>query len=285
MDRGTFVSRAEAERMTVAELLDRYQLEITPSKASADREVLRLRLLKRRLGCHYLANLTSRQIASYRDSRLSEGRAGATVVKELNTLSHAIDTARREWDIFLPQNPVKLVKRPKVAAGRERRLQPGELEKLLEACRLSRSAKLSDTVLLAIETAMRLGELLSLEWQDIDLKARTAHLPHTKNGEPRTVPLSVAAVTLLSNPPSPAVGRVFPQWSRATSFEHTWRRAVKLAGLDDLRFHDLRHEAASRFFEKGLHPIQVAAITGHRTLQMLKRYTHLKAKDLALLLD
>jgi hypothetical protein len=132
MDRGTFVSRAEAERMTVAELLDRYRLEITPSKASADREVLRLQLLKRPLGCHCLANLTSRQIASYRDSRLPERRAGATVVKELNTLSHAIDTAGREWDIFLPQNPVKLVKRPKVAAGRERRLQPGEFKKLLD---------------------------------------------------------------------------------------------------------------------------------------------------------
>jgi integrase len=179
---------------------------------------------------------------------------------------------------------VKLVKHPKVAAGRERRLQPGELEKLLEACSSSRSARLPDIVLLAIESAMRLGELLSLEWKDIDLEARTAHLPHTKNGEPRTVPLSAAAVTLLSTPPSPALGRVFPQWSRATSFEHTSRRAVKLAGLDNLRFHDLRHEAAGRFFEKGLHPIQVAAITAHRTLQMLKRYTHLKAKDLALLL-
>ena len=133
MDRGTFVSRSEAERMTVAELLDRYRLEITPGKASADREVLRLALLKRHLGWPLRREPHVASDRVYRDSRLLQGRAGATVVKELNTLSHAIDTARREWDVFLPQNPVKLVKRPKISPGRDRRLQEGELEKLLGA--------------------------------------------------------------------------------------------------------------------------------------------------------
>jgi integrase len=286
MDRGRFVSRAEAERTTVAELLDRYLREVTPGKASGDREALRIALLKRHFGVTYLANLTSRQIASYRDFRLGQGRAGATVVKELNTLSHAIDTGRRDWGIYLAENPVKLVRRPKTAPGRDRRLQSGELDRLLEACRTGRKKALADMVLLAIETGMRLGELLSLDWSHIDLQQRTAHLPHTKNGDARTVPLSSAALSILSKRrPESRCGRVFPHWSRATSFEHTWRRAVAKADLPNLRFHDLRHEAASRLFERGLHPIQVAAITGHRTLQMLKRYTHLKATDLALLLD
>ena len=155
MDRGTFVSRAEAERTTVYQLLDRYGREVTPAKASAERERLRIALLQRHLGPTYLANLTSRQIAAYRDSRLALGRAGATVVKELNTLSHAIDTAGREWGIFLPQNPVKLVKHPKTAPGRDRRLDAIEMTKLLEACGRSRSAALTNIVQLAIETAMR----------------------------------------------------------------------------------------------------------------------------------
>jgi integrase len=126
--------------------------------------------------------------------------------------------------------------------------------------------------------------MLSLEWRYVNLNSHTAYLPKTKNGVPRTVPLSTSAVTLLADWPRSTSGRVFPQWSRATSLEHAWRRAVISAGLCDLRFHDLRHEAASRFFERGLNPIQVAAITGHRSLQMLKRYTHLTPEDLAVLL-
>jgi integrase len=158
MDRGAFISRAEAERTTLAEILERYRRDVTPAKASADREALCLALLKRHLGAFYLSRLTSREIASYRDYRLSLGLAGATVVKELNTLSHVIDTARCDWGIFLAENPVKLVRRPKVAPGRDRRLREGELHKLLTACAESRSPALSVIVQLAIETGMRLGE-------------------------------------------------------------------------------------------------------------------------------
>lgn len=151
---------------------------------------------------------------------------------------------------------MKLVRRPKVAAGRDRRLREGEFHKLLTACAECRSPALSVIVQLAIGTGMRLGELLALEWRHVNLHAHTAYLPKTKNGVPRTVPLSTSAVTLLAGWPKSTSGRVFPQWSRATSFEHAWRRAVISAGLGDLRFHDLRHEAASHFFERGLNPIQ-----------------------------
>jgi integrase len=134
---------------------------------------------------------------------------------------------------------------------------------------------------LAIETAMRLGELLALEWKHVDLERRVAFLPHTKNGHSRSVPLSPIAVELLASWPRSLTGRVFPQWSRPDSVETVWRRAVQRAGLEDLHFHDLRHEATSRLFERGLNVMEVAAITGHKTLQMLRRYTHLRAENLA----
>jgi Phage integrase family. len=113
----------------------------------------------------------------------------------------------------------------------------------------------------------------------VDLKKRTAHLPKTKNGEARTMPLSSRAVATLENLPRNLDGRVF-----GTTYEgihQAFVRACRRAGIADLRFHDLRHEATSRLFEKGFNPMEVSAITGHKTLQMLKRYTHLRAEDLA----
>ena len=135
---------------------------------------------------------------------------------------------------------------------------------------------------LAIETAMRLGELLALEWPNVDLAARVALLPDTKTGEARRVPLSSRAVAILAALPRHiSRRRVFWAWTRPDSFENCWRRAVRTAGMQNLRFHDLRHEATSRFFERGLSLPEVAAITGHKTWQMLRRYTHLNVPALA----
>lgn len=161
-DRGVFVDRSEAERATIAELIDRYLMEVTPKKKSARREVLRLNRLKRHFGTFSPAALRSSHIAEYRDARLSAGLAGATVVKELNSLSHLLDVAAKDWGIALPANPVKMVRRPQVARGRDRRLLPGEESKLLAACGQSRARMLAPVVRFAIETGMRMGEMLSL---------------------------------------------------------------------------------------------------------------------------
>jgi integrase len=150
------------------------------------------------------------------------------------------------------------------------------------ACEQSGAPLLRHIVVFAIETGMRLGELLALRWDDIDLNGKVATLHDTKNGESRRVPLSQrAGVALASIPRHISDTRVFWRWSRRDSFENAWRRAAGKAGLGNLRFHDLRHEATSRFFERGLNMMEVSAITGHKTLQMLKRYTHLRAEDLA----
>ncbi len=286
MDRGAYIPRSEAESTTLGALIDRYIDEVSPLKRSCRNDVQRLRYLRNYFGKLSPAALRSQHIAQWRDQRLSEGKAGSTVVKEINSLSHVIDVAIKDWNIGLPSNPVKMVRKPKQARGRDRRVSAEELAAL-------QASKIGAIVTLAVETGMRLGELLSLEWRLIDVEQRTATLPFTKNGEKRIVPLSPTALQTLATMDRNAE-RVFSQWKAADSFENAWKRTLtKLRKdheaehgqshfLEDIRFHDLRHEAASRLFEKGLNMMEVASVTGHKTLAMLKRYTHLRASDIAL---
>lgn len=280
---GTRKKRAQgraAERTSLAQVLERYRREVTPTKRGASEEDVRLRAMAARpFARTRMARLTSSVLATYRDERL-QTVSGATVNREFIILSHAIEIARREWDIHLPANPCRLVRRATAGRPRNRRLRPGEEERLLSACHGARSAYLAPFVRLLIETAMRRGELLALEWQHVDLAKRIAFLAMTKNGESRGVPLSSAALAVLASLPSSANARVFGALT-VEGLKKSFKRAVRRAGIADLRLHDLRHEATSRFFEKGLNVMEVATITGHKTLQMLRRYTHLAASDLA----
>lgn len=306
MDRGVFQPRAESERTTVNTLMDRYARETLPTQKGGHREISRVKHLKAGLGQYSLAALTSSLIANYRDERLKS--VGPQSVKhELGLLQRALKQGAQEWGIALPGGiPTLMVKKPALPAARNRRLVDDEETRLLTACADARNPWLHPVVLFAIETAMRAGEIvetwkqdpsgaldahgkhlqvhvnLGLLWENVDLKKRTAHLPKTKNGEARTVPLSNRAASTLEALPRTLDGRVFGMTYEA--MKQAFDRACKRAGIVDLRFHDLRHEATSRFFEKGLNPMQVSAITGHKTLQMLKRYTHLRAEDLAKLL-
>jgi integrase len=269
-----------AEKMTLGELLTRYVNEVTPAKRGAVSEKSRINSIVRCPIAHRtLAKLTSSDVATYRDERL-KSVAPATIVRELNTISHAIEIATREWGLWVPRNPVKLVRRPPVPRGRTRRLKEGEEQRLLSACDRGRTPLLKPLIILAIETGMRRGELLDLRWKHVDLKLRVAHLPLTKNGDSRDVPLSRHAVeTLEVLRTAEAKGeRVFPMTGNSVrlAFEHLRVRAE----MSDLHFHDLRHEAISRLFEKGLNIAEVSAISGHRELKMLQRYTHLRAADL-----
>jgi integrase len=155
-----------------------------------------------------------------------------------------------------------------------------EETRLLTACREARNPFLLPIVHLALETAMRQDELVSLRWEHIDLNRQIAHLPDTKNGEARTVPLSSAAIRVLRSLPRSLHGQVFPGLT-TEAVKRAYIRAVRRAEIEDLRFHDLRHEATTRLFEKGLNIMEVASITGHKDLRMLRRHTHLKAEDLA----
>ena len=196
-------------------------------------------------------------------------------------LSALINTGRTEWGLenVLRTNPVSLISKPRASRPRDRRLEAGELERILLACE---NTWFKPVVLFAIETGMRRGEILSLTWTNVHLGKRYTHLPDTKNGDSRNVPLSPQALELLGGLPRNIRGdqKVFPLHFEA--LKSSWRRACCRADISDLRFHDLRHEATSRFFEKGLNVMEVAAITGHKDLRMLQRYTHLRAEDLAL---
>ena len=131
---------------------------------------------------------------------------------------------------------------------------------------------------IAVETAMRRSEILSLTWENVDIQNGTCHLPMTKNGSPRTVPLTSKARQIVKSCFQNSE-LVFPVSSNAVRL--SWDRLRARAGINDLRFHDLRHEAISRFFERGLSIAEVALISGHKDPRMLFRYTHLRAEDVA----
>jgi len=270
-----------AEQTTLGQILSRYRDEITPMKRSAKTEAIRINAMLRRDMCHRtLAMLTSANIATYRDERL-QTVAPATVTREINTISHAIDVAQREWGIHLNRNPAKMVRRPSAPRGRNRRLEGDEEQRLLAACDRGRNPWMRPLVILAIETGMRRGEILGLRWEHVDLDRRVAHLPNTKNGDERDVPLSIRATETLTGLkllPDRDAERVFPVSANAVRL--AWEHLRDRAGVGDLHIHDLRHEAVSRLFEKGLDIMEVSTISGHKTLSMLKRYTHLKAVDL-----
>ena len=298
MVRGVFVTRNEAENTTLAEALDRYEREVSSRKKGYAVEKGYIRRWKNTaFAKRTLASVQGKDIAEYRDMRLKEV-APNSVRLELALLSHLFTIAVKEWGMGGLVNPVKQIRAPKMPAGRDRRLHGGELDRILSA---TESPVLSDLARFAVETAMRQEELAGMTWNLVDLKKKTVSLLDTKNGEKRNVPLSPEAVRILSSLPRRIDGKVWGITPHAISV--AWRRAVARARksyekeceekggkpdpgyLADLTFHDLRHEATSRFFEKGLNPMQVSAITGHKTLQMLRRYTHLKAEDLAKMLD
>ena len=306
MDRGVWRDRSRAEATSVADLLDRYAREILPEKKSRQGPSSVIRILTAsELGKLSLAALSPEKLALYRDKRIKSiskktGRTltSQTVRHEIALLSRVITHAIKEWGIPLAHgNPCLQIKMPAQSDARDRRLVDNEEEKLLSACGDARNPWLRPAVIFAIETAMRAGEIvetwklnkktgkremvsIGLQWSEVDLKKRTAHLPKTKNGNARTVPLSSRAVATLEALPRNLDGRVF-----GVTYEgihQSYVRACRRAGVTGLTFHDLRHEGISRLAEQGLTILELQAISGHKTIQMLLKYTHLRAEDLAL---
>jgi len=285
-----------ADRTTVRELLERYEREVAAGMKSAPVVHYHLARFTDDLGHLRLSGLTPLELTGWRDERLRFVKP-ATVRRELQTLGSVLTWARKDLLIPMPENPVSAIRLPPAAKARDRRLEDGEEARLLESLKDhaapvqgakrsgnyrvgTRNIWIKPLIELAIETAMRLGELLALRWENVNLKEQTAYLPDTKNGESRTVPLSTRAVALLESLPSKGVdGPVFQVSSQAV--KQAWSRALKRAGIKDLRIHDQRHEATSRLAEKLPNLIELAAVTGHKDLRMLKRYYHPRAADLA----
>lgn len=262
--------------LDLSSLIIRYQHEILPlKKGGANERIVLDAVLRRKISGTLLSAINVSTFASYRDERLKLVRA-STVKRELAILQHMFNVARSEWGIPLPNNPIELIQKPSASKPRKRRLEAGELEALQDAVKGSRATYLWPLVELAIETGMRRGEMLKAEWRDLDLQVRKLTLNDTKNGEDRTIPLTVRATEVLLKLPR-TDNRIFPV--SPVAVRHAWERLRKRAGIEDLHFHDLRHEAISRFFEMGLSVPEVALISGHRDYRMLARYTHLRVED------
>ncbi|WP_312470148.1 site-specific integrase [Brucella sp.] len=269
------------ESTTLGSLMKRYAEEVSPCKRGATQEIQRLGVLQRHdLAYRTLIGLSQQDIASFRDERLKSVKP-ATAVRELAILSHVLDVAMRDWGYPLAQNVVKMIRRPTINNARSRRLTASEEQRLLEACDEGKVDCFRTLVILAIETGMRRGEILGLKWTHISHNRRVISLAMTKNGTSREVPLSKRAYeTLMTLKQSEIVDQSMPFRMTISAFEQTWKRVIKRTGIVDLKFHDLRHEAVSRFFELGLNIMEVSTISGHKELSMLKRYTHLNADSL-----
>lgn len=281
MERGVFICSNTAEQTTVAEILDRYEREHFPRLVDGGKRSRGpLALLKKHFGVIFVAALRSNHVAAFRDLRLKTV-SPQTVKHEIGLLGRALKSAQIDAGIYLPHGlPTAQVRMPKLPPGRDRRLHVGEEQRLFDAAIASKSKAIENIIIIALETAARRGEIFSMRWEHIDLKRKTWVIPFGETRKsPRTVPLSPRAIMILKGIPRRIDGNV---WGvEKDSISQAFSRVCRRAGSEDLRFHDLRHEATSRLFEKGLNIMEVASITGHKDLKMLVRYTHLRAEDLA----
>lgn len=289
---GRYQPVAEARKHTVADLLDRYSNEVVPHKPKNAANIKNhIKWWRAEIGHVVLHELTAAKLAECRSTLLTgitrrkQVRSPATVVRYLATMSHALNTAVREWQ-WLTASPMRQITKPKEPRGRDRFLSDAERAALLAACRESSSKFLYPVVVLALSTGMRHGEIMNLRWPAIDLERGQIMLRDTKNGSPRAIPLAGHAheqIKALAADRRTDTDLVFPsavlgtpeQPAKPIVLKKRWEQAVKDAGITNCRFHDLRHSAASYLAMNGASTIEIAAVLGHKTLQMVKRYSHL----------
>ncbi|MER9348496.1 site-specific integrase [Mesorhizobium sp. M0227] len=274
--------RKALKAMTLAYLVTRYRDEVVPKKrGSAVETILMNRFLRYPICQKTLNDLTTADFAAYRDQRLSEPKHRSdkpvtpkSLKRELSPLSHMFRHAVVEWEIPV-RNPLDGLKLKVTDNKRERRLLAGELDRLLEATKKGRNKLVAPIILFALETAMRRGEILSIQFRHVDLGRLSLVIPESKSGYSRVIPLTARAVAILEalrTEDAKPTDLAFPITAIALRLQ--WDRLTARAGIDGLNFHDLRHEAISRLFELGLTVPEVASISGHRTLAQLMRYSH-----------
>ncbi len=277
IEQGVFLDHSLAQTMTLKQVMDRYEREILPSKRSQASIRSQIKLIGKELGSLSLSGVTPSVLSEYRDNRL-RCVTPETVRKDLSFLQRLFNTAIKDWGINIPHgNPVEKVRFPSPPPGRNRRPTTEELTKL-EA-----DKTIGSYIILAVETGMRRGEINNIHADHIttvisqNKEVTLLSIPETKTDIPRVIPLSERALEAIRD----ILQRKerYPSY-RAGSISQAFVRACKRLNIHGLRFHDLRHEATSRFFEMGLNPIEVAAISGHQDLKMLKRYTHIKPEHL-----
>ncbi len=284
---GRHFKTAEAKKHTLADLINRYIKDVLPTKPKQIKDqTIQLNWWRERIGYYLLAEITPALIVECRDELLSgltptgTQRSNATVVRYMAALSHAFTIAVNEWE-WISDNPLNKVKKPTEARGRVRFLDDDERERFLIACKESPNKTLYLCVMLALSTGMRQGELMGLKWQDVNLKDGFVILHETKNGERRRVPITGLALSLLKE--HAKIKRIdtpllFPSPSKPQQpieLRKAFLNTLERAGIDDFHWHDLRHCTASYLAMNGASLAEIAEILGHKTLQMVKRYSHL----------
>jgi integrase len=289
---GRYFATAQAKRHTLGELIDRYSRDILPRKPKdTSSTAQQLAWWKKKLGSYALADVGAPQIAQARDELLSgkthrgTARSPSTVVRYLAALSHVFTIAVKDW-AWLDDSPMRKITKPREPRGRDRFLSDEERQKLMEACSSSSSSFLHAVVVLAISTGMRRGEIMNLRWRQVDLKRGQIILHDTKNGSPRAIAVSGLALAMLADVSK--VRRIETDLVfygqdplKPVDLTKPWRTAMAKANLVDFRFHDLRHSAASYLAMNGASTVEIASVLGHKTLQMVKRYSHLENSHIA----
>lgn len=285
-----FFKTAEAEKHTLTDLADRYIAEVLPTKPKSEyKQKQQMRWWKSQIGAYTLADVTPALLAECRDrlastpTKRGPTTQPASVIRYMAALSHAFTIAVKEWG-WLEDNPMLKVSKPKEPRGRVRFLSDNERDSLLQACRDSEEPYLHPIVVLALSTGMRQGEIMGLTWDAVDLRQCRITLTETKNGERRTIPVTGKALELLKDhqkirqidTPLLFPGRKMPgdKPRKPKEIRKAWLAAVERAGVENFRFHDLRHTAASYLAMSGATLAEIAEILGHKTLAMVKRYSH-----------
>ena len=293
LDTGEHVPAAETRKRTLADAIDRYLEVVYPRSARRKNERNQTRILqwwRAELGARSLSSITRTVIAEARDklakrkTRYDRPISGSTINRHMASLSGVLKVTVKEFG-WLTKNPVTNVRKFAEGKGRERFLTESERDALLEECKASPCTALLPMVQLALATGARKGELFALQWAGVDLDRRTARFVDTKNGDSRTVPLAQTAVDVLKawRKGRLRVGAVFPV--NMGTLDVSWQAARDAAGLHDVRFHDLRHSAASYLAMSGASLMDIAAILGHKTLAMVKRYSHLSEQHTTAAID
>ncbi len=286
MREGRHFKTTEAKKRTLGELINRYIRDILPNKPkSQKKQTGQLNWWKEQIGDYALAEITPALIAEQRDN-LFQGqtvrkkpRSSATAVRYLAALSHVFTIAIREWG-WLENNPVSRVTKPKEPRGRVRFLDDKERENLLKAAKESQNPYLYLVIVLCLSTGARRMEILGLKWQNVDLDRGVITLHETKNNERRVLPITGHALELMKEHAKVRhikTDLVFPAHNlkKPMDIRTPWETALKKAGIEDFRFHDLRHSAASYLAMNGASLAEIAEVLGHKTLAMVKRYAHL----------
>lgn len=287
LERQAQLSGKRLPNKTMGDAFARYAVEVSPSKGGVRFELVRLASLQNEpLARVPMATLAATDIADWRDVRLKQVSSG-TVLREMNLIRSVIEVSRRDWG-WIRINPMRDVRKPPAPRSRKRRVTQDEINKIALACGLGDGLTAHTAMnrtglafLFAIETACRAGEIIGAVAADIHTTERYIHLPKTKNGEQRDVPLSRRALEILATLPTdaPTAFALLPGTRDAL-----FRRARSAAGLHDLHFHDARAEAIWRLSKK-LDVLELARVIGHRDVKSLLLYYNVSASDLATRLD